>query len=216
MRKHDLPPISAILEAEKAAARRSLAEEAARAADEEAAKHAKIHGGMTAEQMRNAREAMSADAIKGRTEEANMVRLARGDVSQTLAAIARMLPGLQKWAKSAAKHLEDTDPKNVTDALKIIESVSRVIERTAGAADRVMAMERRLLGQAETIVGVQMPDLSMEEAMVHLSATSRTIARAKRLGLVPDTFELGEPLPIDVEGQHTQQTLKSLPDILDS
>lgn len=186
IKRYDLQPIRDILEAEQAEARALVAAKW----EKEASLDARA-AGMDADAHKRAREQMSQDAIKSRADEAQMVRLARGDIAQTLAAVARMLPGMNKWAKHAAEQLEAGGPKNATDALKLMEQVSRIVERTVGAADKIMAMERRLLGQAETIIGVQMPELSMDEALAHLAASDRTLQRAKNMGLIPQNLGHG-------------------------
>jgi hypothetical protein len=194
VKAHDLPPIIGIIETEKLEARKKVAQRW----EGELTTEAKALG-MDSANLALSREKMSEDAIRGRTEEANMIRLARGDATQTLAAVARMLPGLNKWAKHAATILNDTNPNSVADAVKLMGDVSKVVERTANAANTIMAMERRLLGQPESIVGVQMDDITMEEAMVHVSAMDRTMARARALGLMPELTAMAEPDIDDAE-----------------
>lgn len=146
-----------------------------------------------------ARDSMADDAIRNRAEEANMVRLARGDATQVLAGVARLLPGLQKWAKKAQELLDGSDPKSATEALKIMGQVATIVDKTAGAADKIMAMERRLLGQPESIIGVAMPELTLDEALAHIDATDRTLARAKQLGLIPKYVGQAKVIEVDAE-----------------
>lgn len=137
------------------------------------------------------REEMAKDAIQARKEEAQMVRLLRNDVTNGLAAVARTLPGIQEWAKQANLKLLQSGPKDAKEAFKIMEQASRIMDRIGNAASQVMQMERRLLGQPEMIVGVAVPELSFEDALVHLRATDRTLARAEKLGLVPEGTTVG-------------------------
>lgn len=209
VKAHGLAPIAAILETEQAAAREKVAQRWAA----EATKDAKV-AGMDIAKHAKARENMADDAIRGRTEEANMVRLARGDATQCLAAVARLLPGLNKWAKFTAETLDTSNPKNLQDTVKLMSDVSKVVERAANAANTIMAMERRLLGQPESIVGVQMPDLSMEEALTHYNAMAKTMARGQALGLFPqylnnkpiEIVDIDPDLP-DFEGENDDDAL---------
>ncbi len=137
-------------------------------------------------ELAKAREELAKDAIQSRKEEAQMVRLLRTDTTNTLAAVARLLPGIQEWAKQANLKMLQKGPATVGEALKMMEQASRIVDRIGSAASTVMQMERRLLGQPESIVGVAMPDLTFEDAMTHLRASDRTMARAERLGLVPE------------------------------
>lgn len=138
------------------------------------------------------REKAAQDAIDARKQEAQMIRLVRADVTSELASVARMLPGIQKWAQSAAEQLMAKNPDNPREAVKLMESLARVTDNLSGAADRCMAMERRLLGEPESVVGVMLPDMNMTDAVRHIEAGSRTLARARRLGLLP-------PAQVDVD-----------------
>ncbi|KKN72207.1 hypothetical protein LCGC14_0413440 [marine sediment metagenome] len=131
------------------------------------------------------REKAASQAIDARKQEAQMIRLVRAGVTNELASVARMLPGIQKWAQVAAEQLSETQPDNPAAAVKLMEGLARITDNLSGAADRCMAMERRLLGEPESIVGLRLPDMSMDDAVRHIEASQRTLARARSMGLLP-------------------------------
>jgi hypothetical protein len=138
------------------------------------------------------RERAAQEAIDARKQEAQMIRLVRADVTNELASVARMLPGIAKWAQAAAAQLQEKNPDSPAAAVKLMEGLARITDNLSGAADRCMAMERRLLGEPEQVVGVMLPDMSMADAVRHIESGQRTLMRARRLGLLP-------PAPIDVD-----------------
>ncbi len=139
------------------------------------------------------REKAAQEAIDARKQEAQMIRLVRADVTNELASVARMLPGIQKWAQKAAEQLQTQDPDNPAAAVKLMEGLARITDNLSGAADRCMAMERRLLGEPEQVVGVMLPDMSFDDAVRHLEAGHRTLERAREMGLLP-----AAPIDVDV------------------
>lgn len=170
-------PISKVLEEEQLSARAQMQNQTAVVAEQQ----------RTAEslQMQAEREKAAADALEARGQEAQMVRILRTDVTNQLAAVARLLPGMGKWTQWAAETMKDSDPKSIRDVTKMMDAISKVTERTATAADRVMAMERRLLGQPEMVVGHVMAEITMEEAVEHIEASARTLEYAREAGLLP-------------------------------
>jgi hypothetical protein len=174
----------------------------------------------------NAREKAAADALEARSQEAQMVRLLRSDVTGGLAAVARTLPGMQKWAQWAAEWMTDHDPKSLREVMKMMSELSKVTERTAAAADRVMAVERRLLGKPEMIVGMALPELTLAEAVEHIEASQETLRNARACGLLPPaegedgaesgsdivdaewSDEEGAPLDMGVEGDGDDEALE--------
>ena len=132
------------------------------------------------------------DAIQARGQEAQLVRIARADVTQGLAAVARLMPGLQTWAQEAAEKFKTQKPKSIQEVTKMLESFSRIIERLSGAADKAMAMERRLLGEPEQIIGMQLPELTVSQSLDYIDAASRAVERARKSGLLPPAPEAAE------------------------
>jgi hypothetical protein len=181
--KLDCLPIRDLIAAEQAQARASIQKDwENKAASEHWSKAEK--GSKQAIEWEQEREQAAKDALAARKEEAQMVRLLRGDTTNALAAVARLLPGIQEWAKQANLQLLKKNPTSPEHALKVMEQASRIVDRVAGAANTVMQMERRLLGQPETIVGVAMPDLTYEEAITHLEGSERTIRRGIAAGIL--------------------------------
>jgi transposase-like protein len=179
----DCLPIRDVIAAEQATARASIQNDWEKKA---AAEHwSKAPSGSPQSiEWEKEREQAAKDALASRKEEVQMVRLLRGDTTNALAAVARLLPGIQEWAKQANLMMLKKNPSSPEHALKVIEQASRIVDRVAGAANTVMQMERRLLGQPETIVGVQIPDLTYEEAIVHLEGSERTIRRGIAAGII--------------------------------
>ena len=170
-------PISKVLEEEQLAARARM--------QTGTADKAEAQRTLESIQLQGDREKAAADALAARGQEAQLVRLLRSDVTGGLAGVARLLPGMQKWAEWAANHMLDTNPKNLRDVTKMMEALSKVTERTAAAADRVMAMERRLLGKPEMIVGMALPEITLSEAAEHIDCAQETLEYARECGLLP-------------------------------
>ena len=182
-------PISEVLEAEVLATRAHL---------REVAQRERIPAEAIALQAE--REKAAADALEARGQEAQMVRILRTDVTNQLAAVARLLPGMGKWTQWAAETMKTDDPKSIREVTKMMDAISKVTDRTATAADRVMAMERRLLGQPEMVVGHVMADITMEEAVEHIEASARTLEYARECGLLPPAKNFsGEADIVDAE-----------------
>ena len=190
------PPIKDLISSEQAHARTAVQNSwLGKASEERMDSKAKADY----EELKAARGLAAKDAVESRKEEAQMVRLLRTDTIATIGSIARLLPGIQKWAKKANEQLLEADPKNVGEALSIIDKAAKVIERVAGAADKVMAMERRLLGQPEQLVGVVMPELSLDEALHHIGSSERTIARMVAAGMLPENYQDMSRAILDIE-----------------
>jgi hypothetical protein len=192
-RRHMLP-IKDVLAAETAAVRAKLSDldddERARAAYEKL------------RQAREDEEQAQRDAVESRKQEAQMVRLARTDATQALAAIARMIPGVHRWAQWAAEQMSGRDPKSLQEVTKVLDALSKVTERVTSAGDRIMAMERRLLGQPEQVVGLQLPDVSLEDAAEHVRAAARAL-RFLDVADDADAPDLGDVDAIDAEYSET-------------
>lgn len=181
--KLDCLPIRDLIAAEQATARAAIQNDwENKAAAEHWSKAEK--GSKQAIEWEKEREQAAKDALQARKEEAQMVRLLRGDTTNALAAVARVLPGIQEWAKQANLQLLKKNPTSPEHALKVMEQASRIVDRIAGAANTVMQMERKLLGQPESIVGVVAADLTYEEAMIHLEGSDRTIRRGIAAGIL--------------------------------
>lgn len=132
--------------------------------------------------MAEQREKAIADTMQAREQEAQMVRLARNDIMQQLAVVARLLPGMQELAKKAVVELakKDISPQQV---ISLARHLAHTTDSLAAAADRCMQMERRVLGQPETIVGLQLQPMALAEAEEHIEAGARALRRLKERGL---------------------------------
>lgn len=208
--------ISAVIEQEQLSARARVQEATAAEAD-------RARTAIAIDEAAD-RDKAKADAIEARGQEAQMVRLLRADVTQTLASVARTLPGMQKWATAVAKQMNERDPNDIREATRMLEALSRVTERVAAAADRCMAMERRLLGQPEQVVGLALPEITLDEAIEHIGAAERAAKYLRAEGAMPALPTGNGGLPaaqaiIDVAGgelsvaEVTEQDARELPDI---
>jgi hypothetical protein len=132
--------------------------------------------------------------------EENILRVARNDVLGGLVTFAKLVNGIGKLAERVNTALErgavaQRDPAtgaivevplnlDVLDALKVMGRFSLSARALIGAADTVLTMQRLRGGLPTSIVGVELANVSLEDAEREVELAKHALERAKELGLV--------------------------------
>lgn len=177
-------PLSETIAEEQMHARARLveleAETAALAAELEARRRADVN-----EKAKN-------DANASRIEEAQLIRVARGTVGDTLAGLANAARGAlvlgRRIEDAMRSHVDLMDQKGETFGLKDAKEIVSLLKDTASAVKSIteaghqaMQMERLLLGEPTSIVGhAHLRELTIEEAERRIAGAARALDRAKR------------------------------------
>lgn len=151
------------------------------------------------------------DANVSRVEEAQLIRVARGTVGDTLAGLANAAKGalalgrkveetFSLWAADTAKTLSLKEAKDVVSLLK---DTAGAVKSITEAGHQAMQMERLLLGEPTSIVGhAHLKDVTLDEAERRIAASTRALERARRLNLLPASASTsvvdGEARPANV------------------
>ncbi|OHD23812.1 MAG: hypothetical protein A2Y38_17130 [Spirochaetes bacterium GWB1_59_5] len=179
-------PIKEIIRQEQTIARARAAE--IDAARQEAAKRnaadAAVRGQELAVQVAVDREKVRQDAIKSRTEEAQAVRLARGNSISTMASLNRLLRSTGELVKGAEKRISENKDMTPLQVVKFAKDVSQAVKQTAEATHTAMQMERLLLGDNNGAMNDLPIDMSPEEAANEIKAAQAALTRAEALGLL--------------------------------
>jgi len=177
-------PMKEIVEQEQVVARGRMKELEAETARLQAALESRRKADLT-DKARN-------DATESRVAEGQMVRLARGAATQLLGTLMRQAAGASKIGARIQQELD----KMASDTVRLLTpaDVERMVRMTAtltgslrqinDAAARSMEMERMLLGEPTKIIGIQLQDMTTEEAERRVAAASRALSKARLMGLL--------------------------------
>jgi len=150
------------------------------------------------------------DAVKQRAAEANMVRASRGNVLNLLLATTKMVKGGTLLAAKLELRLEEMGASgDINDALKALRDIAGMTTATANAANLVIRMERRLLGEGEE-AGVDTDEMTPDEAIRELEYSAKALTRARvKWGdaSVPPT-ETTPPAPAPAAPENGKETPK--------
>lgn len=174
-------PISEIVHAEQEHARARLveleAQTAALTAELEAKRRADV-----AEKAKN-------DANASRIEEAQLIRVARGTVGDTLSGLANAARGAlalgRKMEEALRAEAEDTEKtfslKEATALVALLKDTASAVRSITEAGHQAMQMERLLLGEPTSIVGhAHLRDITLDEAERRIQGAARALERVKR------------------------------------
>lgn len=177
-------PIKAIFEEEKVRARAILAE-------------TKV--GEAKVQVLGIADRAKEDAASARAGEAAVVRTARLNALGLLAATNRMVaavvnkfsPRFEGLLDALLPKLDpntgeaiDVKPEHAERIMKVLLRLSAIVRQGHEASLTALQMERLLLGEPTSILGITVPDLSPQEYIQHVQAANKTLERAARIGLV--------------------------------
>ena len=161
--------------------RRHIAEQALRERDEAARARATKEATEEAE-----REKARQQALEARTQEAQLVRLARGAAIGTLGGTMRLMPGLAKLADQLRAAI-DAGQIPIDKAASTIGQISRTVKDATLAAQVVIELERLHVGAPQAIIGVVQHEISVDEAVSAVQEAEAAVQRARQLGLVVES-----------------------------
>jgi hypothetical protein len=170
--------------------RRRIAEQAIREREEATRARAAKEAAEEAE-----REKARQQAVEARTQEAQMVRLARGAAIGTLGGTMRLMPALAKLADQLRAAVEGGQIP-VDKAANTINQISRTVKDATVAAQVVIELERLHVGAPQAIIGVVQHEISVDEAASAVQEAEAALARARQLGLVGEQNALGGPAKV--------------------
>jgi hypothetical protein len=161
--------------------RRRIAEQALREREEAARARAAKEVAEEAE-----REKARQQALEARTQEAQLVRLARGAAIGTLGGTMRLMPGLAKLADQLRAAI-DAGQIPIDKAASTIGQISRTVKDATLAAQVVIELERLHVGAPQAIIGVVQHEISVDEAVSAVQEAEAAVQRARQLGLVVES-----------------------------
>lgn len=129
-----------------------------------------------------AREQARIDAIRARTEEGKLVRIARSNVLELLTSSNELLAGYRKLAPKIKVLLEQMDAEalGVEESARLLWRIAISARASTEAGLKVLQMERLLLGQPMEIIGVRdMDDMSETDVLEELEETAAMAARIR-------------------------------------
>ena len=197
-------PIKDIIEEEQAVARARL--------EEEAALQRKLTAEQEAKRQIEIKEKAARDATDSRVQEAQVVRLARGSAANLLASVGSISAGAAKVAQQVRAALDrlaaaidpgtgEAKPLTLIECrslVGLVNTLSTSVRQANDAASRAMEMERLLLGEPGSYVGVVNYDtMTLEEAERRVQFAARAFARAREKGLIKG--EIVPELPLTQE-----------------
>lgn len=168
-------PIAEVIADEQAAARARLHEQRERELQEAAA--------AGKQQAVVERRFATYDAVEARAQEGQMVRAARANAMGLIATCQRLLRGANKLSEKVEEKLKNEDVK-LSAATALFHQIASTTRAANEAARLAQQMERSLLGEPESWVGLHVDSMSDAEAIAFVEQAARSIERAKRLGLV--------------------------------
>jgi len=123
-------------------------------------------------------------AIDARKQEGGMVRMVRGGAVNVLAQALKLLKASGPLSVEIETELlhemslpRDKRTLDIKSLIDLLERISRYTQSGAALADVAMRLERLHLGQPEQIVGVQVEDMSPEQAMLELKEAEAALRR---------------------------------------
>ena len=129
------------------------------------------------------REKARQQALEARTQEAQLVRLARGAAIGTLGGTMRLMPGLAKLADQLRAAI-DAGQIPIERAASTIGQISRTVKDATLAAQVVIELERLHVGAPQAIIGVVQHEISVDDAVSAVQEAEAAVRRARQLGLV--------------------------------
>ena len=135
-----------------------------------------------ARQAAKVRDDARSDALKTHDEEGRLVKVARVNVIQLLAASARIGPALQVLGERVKQAIEG-NALSTTEAASLLRSLTTTATQTVRAGQMALELERLHRGDPTQIIGVQPVEMSTEDAVQEIEAAQQALARFKRRGL---------------------------------
>jgi hypothetical protein len=141
-----------------------------------------------AEEVERARQAARvkddarSDAAKAHTEEGQLVKVARVNVIQLLAASARIGPALQVLAEQVRQSIESGEME-VREAGRLLRDLSAATGQSVRAGQIALELERLHRGDPTQILGIQPMEMTTDDAIREIEEAQAALDRFKRRGL---------------------------------
>ena len=190
------PPIRTILEEEKILARATRAATQAMVWEQPLPElQEKIQSGFAAEV---AERMAKDDAIAVRAREGEMVNLSRENTIALMQTTSKLIQGaFEKAGELMVTIKADDCPMTGSEVVKLVTNVAYLTKTAAEAAKMTMEMERLLMGQPTEIVGLDVRNMSLEDAARTIQLSMQAYERIRARGLLPPSFQPLSTLPID-------------------
>ena len=120
------------------------------------------------------------DAIDARATELHGLKMARGVSIATFNALLRVMRDIQPVAERVRAMADDLDNVSPERALNILDRVARLANTATNTAQTVMRMERLHAGDPETVVAVQLGELSDDDITAELNEINAALQIAGR------------------------------------
>jgi len=130
------------------------------------------------------------DAITTRAAEGQMVALSRGNTITLMQTTSVIIRGAFTKATELVQKIEageyQMEPSQI---VKLITNVAYLTKTAAEAAKMTLEMERLLMGQPTEIVGLDVRNMSLEDAARTIQMSMMAYERVRAKGLLPPTFK---------------------------
>lgn len=173
-------PIRDLLEEERLAARAEILTET----------RAKLVGDQAvlqqeAVEAEKARLLSHSQAVQTRAQEGEMVKLSRANTIVMMATANRHLRVANKLAKELEEQVEKGEVELTPQQVIKLAGSCAFLTKTAAEAARInLEMERILLGEPTEIIGIDVNNMSVEEAARRIEVANRALERARKRGLL--------------------------------
>jgi hypothetical protein len=146
-----------------------------------------------ARQAARQREDARSDAVKTHEEEGRLVKIARVNVGQLLAANARLGPALQVLAERMRVAIEAGEV-GVKDGSLLLRNMAATAAATVRAGQIALELERLHRGDPTQIIGIAPVEMSTEDAIREIEEAQAALTRYQRRGLEVIDGGAGDPL----------------------
>jgi len=153
----------------------------------------RLQAGEDARKKSEIRDKALRDATEIRTHEAQMIRVGRSAATGLLVTLANLSKGAAEIGDKVRGALEgfarkpDLTPLDAAHLTRVVSGLTGALKQASDAAQRCMEMERLLLGQPQSIVGVShaVEGMTLDDAQARIEAAQRALERAQQRAAMP-------------------------------
>jgi hypothetical protein len=127
------------------------------------------------------------DAIQSRKEEGKMVSMGRRNTIAVMAATTKLIAGAITKAKEMDEKIKKGKVKlTPAQTIAFVRSCAYVTKTASESAKISMEMERMLMGEPTEIIGLDMKNMSLDDAARTIEMANVALQRAKERGVLTD------------------------------
>lgn len=122
----------------------------------------------------------------------NILRLAKADVIGSLGSLARLNEGMNQLAERLGKQLREGKDKtgkeldiDPIEAMRILRGFTGAVKSMTEAAQVLVSIDRVKQNLPTSIIGVDVSNVTLEDAIDEIRRAEETIVRAQNIGLIP-------------------------------